>query len=143
MQRTYEDINCKQYTLYNKRYKEIRKSIEPLITMENNYYATIVHELAHTWDFYYGSVIGNDITEQSDIVNLFNKYRNMHNRPFRDYSYTDIKEFFADMVRYYYLKYIDPINSYKNLDYPLEVKKVLEKYICISSNDYDKNMCNG
>ena len=107
----------------------------------NNYYATIVHELAHTWDFYYGSLIDKDISEQSDVINLFNQYKNINNRPFRDYSYTDIREFFADMVRYYYLKYIDPTIGYRNLSYPSDIKNVLEKYICIANNGYDDTKC--
>lgn len=107
----------------------------------NNYYATIVHELAHTWDFYYGSLMDKDITEQSDVINLFNNYKDIKNRPFRDYSYTDIREFFADMVRYYYLKYTDPSSGYQNLSYPSDIKKVLEKYICIANNGYDDNKC--
>ena len=107
----------------------------------NNYYATIVHELAHTWDFYYGNIKDKDIAEQSDVVNLFNKYKDMTIRPFRDYSYTDIREFFADMVRYYYLKYIDPTSGYRNLSYPSDIKTVLEKYICIANNKYDDSKC--
>ena len=107
----------------------------------NNYYATIVHELAHTWDFYYSNFNDGDISNQSDVVNLFNKYKNMSNRPFREYSYTDIREFFADMVRYYYLKYIDPDTGYSRLSYPSDIKDVLEKYICIANNNYDDTNC--
>mgnify|MGYP003303599511 CR=1 FL=1 len=36
---------------------------------------------------------------------LNERYQNMSNRPFRDYSYSNIREFFADSVRYYYFKY--------------------------------------
>ena len=111
-------------------------------TYSNNYYATIVHEMAHSWDLYYGNFTGKDISEQSDIINLYNKYKNSSNRPFREYSYTDIKEFVADMVRYHYLKYIEPNYEYKGLIYPEDIKKVLEKYICIANNNYDSNKCN-
>lgn len=107
----------------------------------SDYYATMVHELAHTWDFYYGNHFDNIISEQNDIRNLYNKYLNSVNRPFRDYSYTNIKEFFADSVRYYYLKYIDPKDYFKNLSYPDDVKSVLEKYICIAKNNYQKGSC--
>lgn len=110
-------------------------------TLDNNYYATIVHEMSHTWDFYYTNFFDKNITQENDIINLYNKYKNEKNRPFRDYSYTDIYEFFADMVRYYYLKYTDPINDYSNLDYPSDIKKTLEKYICIANNNYDKRKC--
>lgn len=110
-------------------------------SLVNNYYATIVHELAHTWDFYYSNFMDNDVTDESDVINLYNKYMNMSSRPFRDYSYTDIREFFADMVRYYYLKYIDPTSNYQNLSYPSDIRFVLEKYICIANNNYDENKC--
>lgn len=110
-------------------------------SIANNFYATIAHELTHTWDFYYKNYNGNYISEQSDIQNLFNKYKNMNNRPFRDYSYTRIEEFFADMFRYYYLKFIDPIYEYSSRDYPSDIKQVLEKYICIANNNYDEKKC--
>lgn len=111
-------------------------------TFANNYYATIVHELAHSWDLYYGNFTGKDISEQSDIINLFNKYKNVSNRPFREYSYSDVREFVADMVRYHYLKYVEPTYEYKGLIYPEDIKKVLERYICITNNNYESNSCN-
>lgn len=107
----------------------------------NNYYATVVHELAHTWDFYYGNMMGKDISETNEIINLYNKYRNDYSRPFRNYSYTNIREFVADMIRYYYLKYIDPINEYKSLYYPNDIKQILEKLICTANNNYKNNGC--
>ena len=107
----------------------------------NNYYATIVHEMGHTWDFHYKSVLGKEISKQNDVVNTFNKYKSMSNRPFRDYSYTDIREFLADMVRYHYLKYTDPIMEYSTRDYPTDIKEELEKYICITNNNYKEDKC--
>jgi len=105
-------------------------------------YKTIVHELAHGWDFYYSNFNNNrSISQESDIINLFNKYVNDSNRPFRDYSYSRIGEFFADMVVYYYFKYIDPHDGYKNLNFPNDIKNVLEKYICISKNNYKNSKC--
>ncbi len=107
----------------------------------NNYYATIVHEMGHTWDFHYKSMQGNEITKQGDVINLFNEYKPKADRPFRDYSYSDIREFFADMVRYYYLKYTDPISEFEMRFYPENIKKVLEKYICITNNNYESGKC--
>lgn len=107
----------------------------------NNYYATIIHEMAHTWDFYYSNFMKKDISEQSDIINLYNKYKDSVNRPFRDYSYTNIREFVADMIRYYYLKYADPDVEYKDLNYPDDIKITLEKYICIANNGYNDSSC--
>ena len=107
----------------------------------NNYYATIVHEMGHTWDFHYKSVLGKEISKQNDIVNTFNKYKGQSDRPFRDYSYTDIREFFADMIRYYYLKYTDAIPEYSMRAYPDDIKGNLEKYICITNNGYKEDKC--
>jgi len=106
-----------------------------------NYYPTIVHELAHTWDFYYKNYFSKNISDENDFVNLYSKYKNLNNRPFREYSYSNIREFFADSVRYYYFKYIDPLYEYYVLDYPIDIKKAVEKYICIANNDYHNYDC--
>ena len=107
----------------------------------NDYYATMVHEMAHSWDFFYASKFGDNISSQSDLINLYNKYKNNNNRPFRDYSYSSIYEFIADMMRYYYFKYEVPKAGFSNLNYPSDIKKVLDKYICISKNNYDESKC--
>ena len=108
----------------------------------NDYYATMIHEMTHSWDFYYATrVDGGNISSKSDITNLYNKYINKQNRPFRNYSYTSIYEFFADMMRYYYFKYIVPSPEFKDLSYPSDIKKTMEKYICIAKNDYDIERC--
>ena len=107
----------------------------------NDYYATMVHEMAHSWDFYYANRLGENISSQSDIINLYNKYKNAKNHPFREYSYSNIYEFFADMVRYYYFKYYVPKSMFKDLSYPSDIKKVLEKYICIAKSNYDESKC--
>lgn len=107
----------------------------------NDYYATMVHEMAHSWDFYYAKRMGENISSQSDIINLYSKYKNTKNRPFRDYSYSNIYEFVADMMRYYYFKYNVPKSNFKNLNYPSDLKKALEKYICIAKNNYKEEGC--
>ena len=107
----------------------------------NDYYATMVHEMAHSWDFYYATRLGSNISSQSDIINLYDKYKNVSNRPFRDYSYSSIYEFIADMMRYYYFKYYVPRAPFANYTYPDDIKKTLEKYICISKNNYDESKC--
>ncbi len=107
----------------------------------NDYYATMVHEMSHSWDFYYATKLGDNISSQSDIINLYNKYKGRSDRPFREYSYSSIYEFVADMMRYYYFKYFEPKSGFKELSYPNDIKNVLEKYICISKNDYDESKC--
>ncbi len=107
----------------------------------NDYYATMVHELSHSWDYYYSTKGDANITSQSDIINLFNKYSKMSNRPFRAYSYSNIYEFFADAVKYYYFKYLKPTPEFSSLSFPSDIKRVLEKYICIANNDYDESKC--
>lgn len=105
-------------------------------------YLTMVHELAHTWDFYYSNFFNNPISDEADVMNLFTKYSNYTNKPFRTYSYSNNREFFADMMRYYYFKYLDKKSDFVNLNYPEDIKVVMEKYICIASNNYDKTKCN-
>lgn len=106
----------------------------------NDYYATMIHEMTHSWDFYYAKKIGTNISSESDIINLYNKYLENDNRPFRDYSYSSIYEFFADMMRYYYFKYIDTSKNV-SYNYPSDIKQVMEKYICIAQNNYDRKKC--
>ena len=110
-------------------------------TVLNDYYGTMVHELGHSWDYFYSLKMGNNITSSADIINLFNKYKNMSNRPFRDYSYSNVYEFFADMGKYYYFKYTKKASEYINISYPNDIKKVMEKYICIAKNDYNEEKC--
>ena len=107
----------------------------------NDYYATMVHEMAHSWDFYYATKFGDNISSQGDVINLYNKYKGKSDKPFREYSYTNIYEYVADMMRYYYFKYYVPRVGFSNLTYPKDIKTVLEKYICISKNDYDDSKC--
>jgi hypothetical protein len=107
----------------------------------NDFYATMVHEMAHSWDFYYASKLGDNISSQSDVINLYNKYKDDSNRPFRDYSYSSIYEFIADMMRYYYFKYEVPRGGFSGLTYPNDLKKSLERYICVSKNDYNESKC--
>ena len=139
--KTFDEIWGSQYVGMNYGPTDLRMMDVRCSSGGNNYYATIVHEMGHTWDFHYKSVLGKEISKQNDIVNTFNKYKNMSNRPFRDYSYTDIREFLADMVRYYYLKYTDPIMEYSTRDYPTDIKEELEKYICITNNNYKEDKC--
>ena len=41
----------------------------------NDYYAHMVHEMAHSWDFYYATKLGSNISSQNDIINLYDKYK--------------------------------------------------------------------
>ena len=138
--KTFDEIWGSQYVGMNYGPTDLRM-MDVRCSTGNNYYATIVHEMGHTWDFHYKSVLGKEISKQNDIINTFNKYKEMSSRPFRDYSYSDIREFFADMVRYYYLKYTDPIYEYSSKTYPDDIKGNLEKYICITDNKYKEDKC--
>jgi len=114
-------------------------------TSNPKYYTLIlVHEMSHAWDYYYDNYFDGAIHEQSDIINLYDKYKNISNRPFRKTdSYKNVKEFFADMSAYYCLKYLLPNadNNFKNHNYPDDIKEVMEKYICLAKNNYNNNAC--
>ena len=116
----YNDIHYNGTNHWGKNYIDIKGS--------NSDY-TIIHELAHALDFnctkglnritYKMTNIGKhkydtdydyDSTkmisesEEYDFIKLYQKYENTHpnKRPLKDYSYTDIYEFFADSLAYYY-----------------------------------------
>ena len=110
-------------------------------TSYSSYYNhTIIHELVHSWDNYYKALKGITISENSDVIALYNKYKNAGSKPLRDYSYTNYAEFIADMYSWYYFLYIDtkekPNIVLQNTYYPSDMKKVVEKYISIAKNGY-------
>lgn len=119
-------------------------------------YHTLVHELGHSFDFYYGygmdhptkitnsyisSTGSKSISSQSDIKNIFNKYKTSHSRPLSSYAYKNVYEFVAESLAYYYLTFIDPTSGYSASDYPADLKTIIEKYLCIAKNNYDTTKC--
>ena len=138
---TFDEVWGSKYVGMNYGPKMLRSvDIRCSNTVYNDYYATMVHEMAHSWDFYYAKRLGANISSQSDIINLYNKYKNQGNI-FREYSFSNLYEFVADMMRYYYFKEYVPRAPYKNLLYPTDIKTSLERYICISVNDYVEGKC--
>ena len=135
----------------------------------NEYYHVFVHEIAHSWDSYYPyglkrmkpdtinssneknhesseyykDYYDSRISQHQDIVDLYDKYKAMPEaqRPISDYAYTKRSEFFAEAMSFYYLKYIVPTGKYANISYPEELKKVIEKYICVATHDYHNKGC--
>ena len=103
----------------------------------------IVHELGHAWDRWYEIMTGKGISDQSDVLAMYNKYKSYasKNRPMRDYAYTNPAEFVAEMAQYYYYyKYRTsvsnpeggkPINAFGT-----DVVNLFEKYAKISRNGY-------
>ena len=140
--KTFNEVWGKNYVGMNYGPKNLRSvDIRCSTNSLNDYYATMVHEMAHSWDFYYATKFGENISSQSDIINLYNSYKDNKNRPFRDYSYSNIYEFLADMERYYYFKYEVPRTGFSSLSYPTDIKNSLERYICVSKNDYNESKC--
>ena len=90
------------------------------------------------------------MNEEKELIDLRNKYANSKTRPLRSYAYSDksntsVPEFFAELITFYYINYIDTTtdtgSSYKRGNYPDDMKKMAEKYLCIGRNDYDKTKC--
>ena len=112
-------------------------------------YMAIVHELSHALDIRYKNILGHFLNEEKDIADLRNKYVNSSNRPLSDYAYTYSKgmlfEFFAELMTYYYINYIDTSipedMSYRRGNFPDDMKKIAEKYLCIGRNNYDFSKC--
>ncbi len=90
---------------------------------------SLSHEMAHKWDREYNARYKTFISLNSDIGKMYQKYRNISNRPFRDYSYNTQREFFADMFAYYYSKYVIGNKTYETSIYPNDIKNTIEKYI--------------
>jgi len=109
-------------------------------TYSSYYLHTIVHELVHSWDSYFYAKKGYYLKTSSDFVNLYQKYKNLSNRPLREYSYTNTGEFVADAYAWYYFLYIDnsiqPNVVKSSPYYPKELKSVVEKYINIAKSGY-------
>ena len=110
---------------------------------------TIVHELSHAFDYYYGTRTRNynngNIRSHTDVINLYNSYLNQSPRPMRDYSYTNIAEFWADSSRWYYAEVFDGFDNAATLagtpEYQPasdEIKNMVSKYLCIARNNYDE-----
>ena len=107
---------------------------------------TLVHELAHAWDDYFYVKTGKRISEQADIITLYNKYKKQKSgkRPLRDYSYTNKSEFVADTVSFYFwemytngdVKQIYKSQNGNNTND--EMKKVIEKYMNFANDGYMK-----
>lgn len=136
-------------------------------------YLSIIHELFHSVDSRYKYHFEKYISDEDDIVQLFNKYESsslakhslpvysINDKPLRFYAYENTKEFFAELMTFYYINYID--TNYKLLDikyerkiygyfaitkeayfrgnFPDDMKSVAEKYYCIIKNDFDKSKC--
>ena len=104
------------------------------------YYHTIVHELTHAWDSYYQAKMDYRLSDTNDFKNLFNKYKNATKRPLREYSYSNMAEFVADVYSWYYFLYVDtsyrPAVVNNNTYFPADMKSTMEKYIKIAKNGY-------
>ena len=115
-----------------------------------NSYITAVHELSHVLDVKHKYLYGKYLDEDQEIVDLRNKYINSNNRPLSDYAFSEsgnvIPEFFAELLTFYYFNYIDTSSSIDNYTYqrgnfPDDMKRVSEKYLCIGRNNYDRSKC--
>ena len=113
--------------------------------------AVLVHELAHNFDIncqkydktetflnvvqiyslMFNKYYYNEISKTKEFNDLFNKYKNESNKPLRDYSYTDIKEFFADALgNYFEIKY----NGYSILKTNDEIENLVSNFLANIDN---------
>ena len=100
---------------------------------------------------YYNNYENGSISSQSDITSLFNKYhtkyktqclRSLPTEEISNYGFcNNTDEFVAEIFSIYYLKYIVPTGKYANNSYPDDIKKAVEKYICIAKNNYHNKGC--
>ena len=105
------------------------------------YKSTLVHEMAHSWDFNYGNVVqkGN-ISQQGDLLTVYKKYLNIYNNdgayPLRTYAYVNVSspgvEFLAEAYTVYFYKYLyasSGVPSNYTSVYPADLKTIIDKYI--------------
>ena len=101
---------------------------------------------------YYHDNRHSSLSSQADIKAIYNTYSGMYkklsltnNTPnsdlFSTHSLSNEGEFIADAFACYYLKYIVPTGKYANAYYPDDLKRIIEKYICIAKNNYNSNGC--
>ncbi len=160
--------NCDSFT-DNSQPTIIRCSLDDLF----DEYLSIIHELFHSADSRYKYHFGKYISDEDDITNLYEKYiddaldkyslptYNINDKPLRFYAYGSKKEFFAELMTFYYINHIDKnlkiddiefkketskfgsiiIEGYFRGNFPDDMKKVAEKYYCILKNNYDKSKC--
>ena len=90
------------YGLENKN-KSIPKVFVDLVCESTE--DVLVHEMIHYHDLMYEIKYKSYLSNSYEVINLYNKYVNMSDRPLRDYSYTNRQEFMAEMAMWYYYKY--------------------------------------
>lgn len=112
---------------------------------------SIVHELGHAFDAYYGYRTGTWVREKTDFLNLYNTNKNMNPRPMRKYSYKKddngsgtIAEHVADLFRFTYIDKFNTIEygnkdeeGYTHKSTPA-IQNITLKYICIARNNYNE-----
>ena len=127
-------------------YQDIEASSIKCIN-EYDTYLVMVHELFHSFDMLYSTKFEQKISSEKDVKALYDKYKKASNRPLSTYAFTSYSEFFAEMMAFYYINYVD--TSYSIIEprlfyrgnYPDDIKKVAEKYICLGRNDFDTTKC--
>ncbi len=123
-------------------------------------YHTLVHEMVHTWDNYYsvkkgdigpkvisrknengGYDIIKPINSMPDIKEIYDKYNTRSACSGKFYCARKISEFVAEMFSHYYDAFMIKKSLLKESDYPADIKKVIEKYICVAKNNYQETGC--
>ena len=108
---TWTDDNGIFSTTYIRYNEEERK--------DDKYLDTTIHEMGHAYDEKYNQLFGNYIEEETDIKELFNKYKNMKNRPLSDYAYKDISEFVSEAI----------LELYKSNKLEEDIKVIIKQYL--------------
>lgn len=105
------------------------------------------------YSLYYNRHMKSMISYQKDIDDLYLQYHQKYynecsgksdwtNNELTQYSVCGGQtEFVAEIFSVYYLKYIVPTGNYVNISYPDDVKKTVEKYLCLAKNNYDSDIC--
>ena len=111
-------------------------------TFDKRYLGTITHELGHCYDNKYKQIFGNNISKESDVVALYNKYVNSTNRPLSDYAYGDpdhyefvaealLEVYRLDKVKDNYEPYLSQMGNIYVTD---DIKEMVHRYLAKGNN---------
>ena len=130
------------FTIITKDYLNLAPIVVECSNKVNNIYLLMIHGLIHSMDNAYEKKYNKLASNEDDVKALFNKYKN-EKKYLRGYAYNNSNEFFAELLTFYYINYVDKNyviedtssklqkNYYYRGNYPDDMKKIAEKYLDI------------
>lgn len=128
------------FTIKVKDYLNLSPTVAECSDRFNDIYLHMIHQLVHSMDNMYEKKYNKLASNEDDVKSLFNKYKN-EKKYLQRYSYMNSSEFFADLLTFYYINYVDKNYVIKDTskdtsyfyrnNYPDDMKNIAEKYLDI------------